>query len=173
MIYLLTGEIDSGKSTAVVKYARKLAEEGKEISGWITPAHMDGDKKIGHDFVLIDRSQFAEPIPFTRLHEFENSFKWRRFYFNKEAFKLADGLSNGCDLFIMDEIGPLEIEDGKGFTQILGRILDKPKHLLIVMRNGLCDATPVFIGARKHEIFLLKEKPDFTESITLAIDQGS
>lgn len=137
MHLILCDEIDSGKSTFVLELTRSLIEKNKKISGWITPAHMDGEKKSGHDFITIDKGKFSERIPFTRLHEFENSFRWRRFHFSRTAFDIAGHLDTDCDLFIMDEIGPLELEEGQGFYDTMNEALAKSKSTLIVARTDL------------------------------------
>jgi len=53
---------------------------------------------------------------------------------------LERAISAGCDLFMMDEIGPLELEQGKGFAPILDLLpVEGPTHTLIVVRLALLD----------------------------------
>ena len=53
---------------------------------------------------------------------------------------LERAISAGCDLFMMDEIGPLELEQGKGFAPILDLLpVEGPTHTLIVVRPALLD----------------------------------
>jgi nucleoside-triphosphatase THEP1 len=40
----------------------------------------------------------------------------------RQAFDRAQDTASGCDLLIVDEIGPLELEQGKGFAPILDLI---------------------------------------------------
>ena len=45
-----------------------------------------------------------------------------------------------CDLFIVDEIGPLELKQGEGFAPILDLLpIEGPTHTLIVVRPELLD----------------------------------
>ena len=53
---------------------------------------------------------------------------------------LERAISAGCDLFMIDEIGPLELEQGKGFAPILDLLpVGGPTHTLIVVRPALLD----------------------------------
>jgi nucleoside-triphosphatase THEP1 len=53
---------------------------------------------------------------------------------------LERAISAGCDLFMVDEIGPLELEQGKGFAPILDLLpVEGPTHTLIVVRPALLD----------------------------------
>jgi len=53
---------------------------------------------------------------------------------------LRRAISTGCDLLMVDEIGPLELEQGKGFAPILDLLpVEGPTHTLIVVRPALLD----------------------------------
>jgi nucleoside-triphosphatase THEP1 len=53
---------------------------------------------------------------------------------------LIRAATTGCDLLMVDEIGPLELEQGEGFAPILGLLpVEGPTHTLIVVRPALLD----------------------------------
>jgi nucleoside-triphosphatase THEP1 len=53
---------------------------------------------------------------------------------------LRGAISSPCDLLVIDEIGPLELEQGKGFAPILDLLpVGAPTHTLIVVRPALLD----------------------------------
>jgi nucleoside-triphosphatase THEP1 len=53
---------------------------------------------------------------------------------------LERAISAGCDLLMVDEIGPLELEQGKGLAPILDLLpVEGPTHTLIVVRPALLD----------------------------------
>jgi nucleoside-triphosphatase THEP1 len=53
---------------------------------------------------------------------------------------LRRAISAGCDLLMVDEIGPLELGQGKGFAPILDLLpVEGPTHTLIVVRPALLD----------------------------------
>lgn len=137
MHFILTDEIDSGKSGEILAIAKRLMEAGGKISGWVTVAHIEGGKKVGHDMVIFEDGRLSEKIPFTRTAPFEGSFPWRRFHFSSRAFEVAEGLATDVDLFIIDELGPLELEEKRGFIGIARRALAQSKNTLCVVRRGL------------------------------------
>jgi nucleoside-triphosphatase THEP1 len=53
---------------------------------------------------------------------------------------LERAISTRCDLLMVDEIGPLELEQGEGFAPILDLLpVEGPTHTLIVVRSALLD----------------------------------
>ncbi len=135
--YLLCGAIDSGKSAAVLALATRLIARGSDIAGWITPAFLQQGRKAGHDFIAIERGRPSPPIPFTREAAFEGSFFWRRYHFHKAAFVRAAAIPLDADLFLLDEIGPLEIEERRGFASVARRAYEHCPATLTVLRSGL------------------------------------
>jgi nucleoside-triphosphatase THEP1 len=167
MILILSDKINSGKSTFCMKCVDELIKRGTPVDGWITPAHMIDGEKVGHDFVSIKNSTVCDAIPFTRMEPFENSFPWRRWHFNAEAFELASELANNSQdtkLFIMDEIGPLEIQEGKGFYTPMQRMLGRRENVLVVIREELADK---FTSGHKEFLqFSLAEQDALTTILT-------
>ena len=154
MIFILSDRVDSGKSTFCMKCIDELIPRGVSINGWITPAHMTDGRKTGHDFVAIENSAIQDAIPFTREDAFENSFSWRRWYFNQQAFDHASQLVDnsqftihGSQLFVMDEIGPLELDEKGGFFTTMQRALSEANNTFAVIRTGLVDK---FINGHKE-----------------------
>jgi nucleoside-triphosphatase THEP1 len=53
---------------------------------------------------------------------------------------LIRAATTGCDLLMVDEIGPLELKQGEGFAPILDLLpVEGPTHTLIVVRPALLD----------------------------------
>jgi nucleoside-triphosphatase THEP1 len=56
------------------------------------------------------------------------------------TLRQAQDAAAGCDLLMVDEIGPLELEQGEGFAPILELLpVEGPTHTLIVVRPALLD----------------------------------
>ncbi|MBT3181394.1 MAG: hypothetical protein HN337_02675 [Deltaproteobacteria bacterium] len=165
MIYILCDEINSGKSTFVLGLSKKLAQDGLCIGGWTTPPHIERETKVGHDFVAINDGIMDEPIPYTRPHPFDNSFQWKKYFFSKSAFKKARLLNFNCDLFIVDEIGPLELDDKQGFFQMINKFVEIPQNTLLVLRKGLYKSIPEIIGNAEHALFSLESKEQLANEI--------
>lgn len=138
---VLCDKINSGKSSFCLKLVDILKQEHIEFSGFITPPHplklLDGDKKSGHDFLTFSDGDVVTKMPFTRPTPYADSFFMFRYYFNKHAFKKASEL-NGS-IFIMDEIGLLELDLKQGFYETLLRVISTSKLTLTVVREGLIE----------------------------------
>lgn len=169
MHFILTGEIDSGKSAFVGKLVRRLAHDGYAVSGWTTPAHMEQGSKIGHDFVAISQSESKPPIIFTRPDPFEQSFPWRRFHFNKLAFSQSQEIKPCSDLFVMDEIGPLELEEEMGFAPAARHALETAPHTLTVVRMGLVERFVESACVEEIAVFSLSSRGELEGSLRNAL----
>ena len=169
MHIILCDNIDSGKSSFCMALVRRLVGSGIDASGWVTPAFIEDGTKRGHDFVAIENNRIEEPIPFTRMHPFASSvsfpdlsgdspqataFKSCPYHFNAKAFERANRIaleaapSKGAQsLFIMDEIGPLELFARGGFYRAASAAFEKAPNALVVVRKGLeeelCRAFPL------------------------------
>lgn len=158
MHLILCDKINSGKSTFMMGLVQRLITGGAKISGWVTPPHIKDGKKAGHDFVLFKNGEIAPPIPFTREEPFENSFQWARFHFNKIAFEQAAKLSTNSDLFIMDEIGPLELIDNKGFADTACAALTQCPNTLTIVRCEMKEKFIEFANLTDIQCFTLANK---------------
>ncbi|MBN1283101.1 MAG: hypothetical protein JXA24_04930 [Proteobacteria bacterium] len=179
MHIILTGEIDSGKSSCVQGLVTRIMGQGREVGGWITPAHTRAGIKAGHDFVAIDAGGPAPPLPFTRARPFQGSFPWRRFHFNRLAFErtteLAERLcrvpgpgSRAPELFVMDELGPLELEEGKGFLKAARRAISVAPNTLTVVRKGLEERLIDSLGITNCTLFAMAAADEMEASLGLA-----
>ncbi len=137
MHFILSDNIDSGKSSFCQELITRLVRDSVPVSGWITPAFMEEEKKAGHDFIAIEDGHLEKKLPLTRTYPFPESFPWKNWHFNPVAFERATKLQAERGLFIMDEIGPLEFEDRKGFFEPFKRAFAQTPYTLTVVRSGL------------------------------------
>lgn len=84
--------------------------------------------------------------------------------FNKETIKSSnlylDSIKN-CDYFIVDEIGPLELEDNKGFQTAL-KVLDEQRFVnnIVAVRTKLFNNF-VERYRSKYHVIVIKNFKDF------------
>ena len=72
---------------------------------------------------------------------------------------LERAISAGCDLLMVDEIGPLELEQGEGFAPILDLLpFEGPTHTLIVVRPALLDPLLLHLRDIEWSIFSVTEQ---------------
>jgi nucleoside-triphosphatase THEP1 len=167
---LLTGRRGVGKTTICQAVAELARRRGYRPDGVITPALYacpagwelgigNGElTKVGFEAMDVgsgERWPLAHTDPSTTLRQGSGQGSGHRqelggprvgpYGFDPAALAralrvLERAISAGCDLLMVDEIGPLELEQGKGFAPILDLLpVEGPTHTLIVVRPALLD----------------------------------
>ena len=137
MNVLLTGQRQVGKTTVCMRVAELARGLGYDPAGVLTPAVLDkgGFPAARHAMMVADgqqrllaRANCELGGPRTGRYSFDaNVFSW-------VIARLQEAMSQGCDLLIIDEIGPLELEQGIGLASFLTDLSDGglPPLLLVV-----------------------------------------
>lgn len=140
-IILLTGKRGSGKTTAILKLAAELQGNGYSIAGIAAPAVVQEDKRTG--FLIRDLSN-GEEVPYASRTGESHGDNPIPFFFSKEGQAFGNRILEQesaieSDLFILDEIGPLEMK-GEGWAGAFNKILQLRKRpILIVVRPSLIE----------------------------------
>jgi nucleoside-triphosphatase THEP1 len=151
---LLTGRRGVGKTTVCQAVAELARRRGYRPGGVITPAlyacPADWELGMGNweltkvGFQALDVGS-GERWPLARTDPEIRGPRVGPYSFDPAALAralrvLGRAISAGCDLLMVDEIGPLELEQGKGFAPILDLLpVEGPTHTLIVVRLALLD----------------------------------
>lgn len=127
-IYILTGPVQSGKTTALIQWLTQR----NDVNGILTPV-VDGKRVFMN---AATKEQFAMEATGN-----EEAVSIGRFVFSKRGFNKAAQIIRGTidenSWLIIDEIGPLEMR-GEGFFDAFKEVLAKRnKKLLLVIREGL------------------------------------
>jgi nucleoside-triphosphatase len=135
---LLTGPSGAGKTTFCRDLVAQVYETDALVGGFICPAVFEGGKKIGIDMIDIATGEHRRlgmrssndgesTVGCWKLDE--NVVAWG----NQILAELKDK-----DLTIIDEMGPLELEEGYGFQEAV-RLLDEGRYhiALVVVRPSL------------------------------------
>lgn len=129
-LYLLTGAVQSGKTTTLTRFIRNR----DDVAGVLAPV------QDGHRHLCLLPGYTCHNLE-TGLRE-DNVLKVGRFRFNDDVFARARAhlLHTRAALIIVDEIGPLELE-GRGLEPALSILIKKPNppaaSFLLVVRQGL------------------------------------
>ena len=130
-IYILTGAIQTGKTTNLVTWSKNR----NDVFGILTPA-INGKR-------FFMNVQTRDNFPMEADMEEKETLNIGRFIFSREAFnkaiKIIDDSIDRKGWLIIDEIGPLELK-GEGFVDVLKNVLKKRNEkTLLVVREGLIE----------------------------------
>jgi nucleoside-triphosphatase THEP1 len=119
-ILLITGAVQSGKTTFLEEIAQDLDQKGAHLAGFLSKGSFDGDRRVS--FMLTDLRE-GRCVQLAHREPREGWFRFRSFYFNPGAFLegerwILDGLSPGASTLMLDEVGPLEL-DNRGWYKLL------------------------------------------------------
>jgi len=164
-IVLLTGDKGSGKTTAcrhLVEQARGL---GLACAGIVSPARFEGGVKVGIDVLdvrtgerralaAVDTAHVASEPPgrdaLSGADGLPGPIRLGPHRFDEAAVARARDLLDTacpCDVLVVDEIGPLEIERGEGWANALGVLREGDYRLAVaVVRPRLLEAARVALG---------------------------
>ena len=176
MLYILTGEIQTGKTRWLQALIDKLGEKGVPLEGVLAPGvwrpnptKPNGFEKLGIDNVMLPG---GEVVPFARRRDLASGetskmelqgmpadmkLAWA---FSDEAVErvnahfaeLAAGEASARPgLLVVDELGRLEFErGGLGLTEAVGLVAQGPRpgwpHALIVVRDWLVPRARMVFG---------------------------
>ena len=119
-IFVLTGPVQGGKTTLVSEKVSLLREKGVKVLGFLCPGSFSEGKRSA--FSLVDL-ETGRRIPMGDTNEQKGWVKFRRFFFNPEAFIQGELWIKSClkrdpDLLVIDEVGPMELA-GDGWAKTL------------------------------------------------------
>ncbi len=141
-VYILTGPIQSGKTTALQKWC----ETRIDVSGIVSPV-INGSRYF---FDIASSTTF-----YMEANDNEKEIlAIGRFYFSKKAFKKAiNTLTQANNKYIIvDEVGPLELKK-QGFYEVLNKIILSGKFTcILVVRDGLVEEVIQHFGISNAEI---------------------
>lgn len=138
-LIVITGPSGAGKTTWCAELVAQARERGLRVAGLLSPGVFDDGHKWAIDVVdlttgarrrLALRRSSPDPTSPTRNWQFDDdALAWG------SAILAAQG---PCDLLIVDELGPLELQHGQGWHQALP-LFERSAYRLAcaVVRPGL------------------------------------
>jgi nucleoside-triphosphatase THEP1 len=153
-IVVLTGERGIGKSTVCRNTVALARDEGYACGGLLTLAH--DDVRDALDVSSGDVRRLTQEGPATRAVD------QGRFRFDPQVLTWANRAlirATPCDLLVVDEIGPLELERGGGWTNAfhvlqgrdfaLALVVVRPE-LVVQAQSRLPDCATVVIAVARE-----------------------
>ncbi|MBE9517612.1 MAG: DUF2478 domain-containing protein [Bacteroidetes bacterium] len=119
-IFLITGNIQGGKTSYLSELIELLRKRSLSVGGFLAPGSFESGKRSGFSLKNIvsgDELAMASTI------ETDTWTKYRRFWFNPDAFTLGrewicESLKANPDVIVIDEVGPME-QEGSGWSETL------------------------------------------------------
>jgi molybdopterin-guanine dinucleotide biosynthesis protein A len=124
LITLITGERGSGKTTACQQRIAETRRAGLIAAGVVCPGRFDHGVKTGiyaEDIASSARRLLASDQP----GEIAGGTPFRRWVFDPQVLAWGNEIFTHvppCDLLVVDELGPLELVDGKGWQAALAAL---------------------------------------------------
>jgi len=143
-VYLVRGNRETGKTTFLSRLNVELQGLGLQIGGFLAKGVHMNNKRQGYDLELIPDKQSAT---FCRLDGHSDWEKIGRFGIDPEGLMLGNGafelaVNNSVDVFILDEVGPLEMQD-KGWANGISRLTADNSIIQVwSVRNSLVKKVP-------------------------------
>ncbi len=127
----LTGLPNSGKTTLVATLMNNIKAQGRSVGGMVTENVMENMRKVGLEVVDIhtgERATFAH-ISFGETHKNLN------FGLDTEAFERVGVAAiktaqEECDMVVVDEIGPIQLEC-QAFNKAVLELITKNVSLIL------------------------------------------
>ena len=119
-IFLVTGPVQSGKTTLLTKLVIELKKEGWYVGGFLAPGSFISGIRSGFRLQSIAT---GEEHAMADTQERSGWFKYRRFWFNPEAFKagqqwIRSDMQQAPSVMVIDEVGPMELEGSGWYSEL-------------------------------------------------------
>lgn len=165
MIFILTGPVDSGKTTFLKRVIEKLKKQKVKMDGFLSEAIVKDQEKIGYD--LVDLGD-GKSVPFIRKSGQQD---WQRigpYFFIPEGLSRAKKIilrSREAEILVVDEIGPLELSK-QGLWDVLEQVIfQRVQEYLFVLRREILEDFLKMVGKIEIRIFDIEEEDVFPRLI--------
>jgi nucleoside-triphosphatase THEP1 len=139
-IVLITGERGVGKTYLCQRVVDEARRRAYTCTGLLSPACFEGQEKVG--ISLVDVAS-GEERPLATADDVPGEARWGRYRFVDCTLEWGTRVlaeAGPCDLLVVDELGPLELEKGQGFVRALDVLVEGRFCLaLVVVRPELLD----------------------------------
>jgi nucleoside-triphosphatase THEP1 len=139
---ILTGARGSGKTTLCRELASAARRSGRDVAGVISPARFVGARKVGIEAADL-RTGETRPLAWRRDPARPGTLELGCWDFDEAVLAWGNAVLRGatpCGLLLVDELGPLELLQGRGWTAGLEAIETGDYDLaLAVVRPGLLE----------------------------------
>jgi nucleoside-triphosphatase THEP1 len=131
-VVIITGDIRQGKTTFLKKVTEELRRENINLAGFLSMGTDRNGERIGFNLIDLKTSVSTE---LCTVNPSEDWVRYGSFYFNPEGLKKGTEILDtnnleGADVVVIDEIGPLELND-KGWNKSIESICNNMQLIQI------------------------------------------
>jgi nucleoside-triphosphatase THEP1 len=172
-IVLLTGERETGKTHLCQRVVEEARLRGYACAGVLSRALFEGGEKVGINLVDVASS---EERPLATADQVPDRVRWGRYRFIPSTLAWGAELLCGatpCDLLVVDELGPLELERGQGLVKALDVLVEGGFGVaLLVIRPALVDEVRRRLEGEKVELVevTLDNRDQLPEKVLSALE---
>jgi len=133
-VVLLTGDIETGKTSLCLDIAHAAKKRGLEVAGIASPAVFEGDIKIAIDAKDL-RTGNCRRLAVLQ-DDIKTGLETRRWSFNLDVISWGNQILKEaipCDLLIVDELGPLEFNRHEGWVAGFSSIESRDYQVAVVV----------------------------------------
>lgn len=155
-VYVVTGKIESGKTTLISELVNKLQTDKISVSGIYSKRIVENYMTTGYNVVKISNE---ESVKFLRTKGSRDQQRIGKFYIYDGGLLAGkeELLLNKTQIKVIDEIGKLELE-GKGWCESLYQIIeDSDSNLLLSVREEVLNEVIVKFGFSNEMIYSVNE----------------
>lgn len=134
-LWIVTGEIGAGKTRWCQQFLELARQAGWNAAGIVSPGVFENGQKVAIEAVDV-RSGERRRLATRRQTEDSALIHTREWQFETETMEWGNTVFQQalpCDLLIVDEIGPLELLQGKGWVAALEAIASRAYRLAVVV----------------------------------------
>jgi nucleoside-triphosphatase THEP1 len=137
-IVVISGERGCGKTTLCRRVVELARARGLTVGGVLTHPRFVGGRKVG---LVVEDLQSGSRCPLAEREDSTDGPSTGRWHFHAAGLDLgaqALAWAAPCELLIVDELGPLELERGEGWAVAMGTLAAGCYRLaLVVVRPRL------------------------------------
>ncbi len=154
---ILSGPIGCGKTMTCLRVVELARRRGLDCAGLLSPARLEGARKVGIDLLDV---RSGERRPLAEADGQPGELRTAAYRFDVSTVAWGSALLNTacpCDVLIVDELGPLELERGQGWSNALDVLRSGQFRLAVVVvrpalietfRRAVSHAAPPFGNGR-------------------------
>jgi nucleoside-triphosphatase THEP1 len=158
IIDILTGQVQSGKTTLLQKISIELDRKGIRVGGFLSLSVYEASRVDGYDLYDIEREM---KHPFLRKFGEEGWERTGPYFFIPDTLALAKSIvleTREVEICFVDEVGPAELR-ARGIWPALAAIHGRrAPDLFLTVRASLLDSYLERLGKKIGKIFDVKDE---------------